>query len=237
MLNNQPSGDLWHLQDKDPKSQYYGRIFHFDFSYIHSAEIQSVLKDYVWQNYKSSSKTLSTLQLDSRFKYFVAFAQIHNISSFKNLNHSKVELFLSYLRTIISDNTGRPLSYKSQKCYFDSLKGVISWCRIHRPDDVPSGELFTGNEFTRVDYRVKIDFIPDDILSKINIALKNEGNPYIKYGIIILESTGMRLGDLLKLRIDCIKKNLIVQLVDYEETKAENERLRRQLLIGVTVKE
>lgn len=33
------------------------------------------------------------------------------------------------------------------------------------------------------------------------------------------------------------KKNLIVQLVDYEETKAENERLRRQLLIGVTVKE
>ncbi len=32
------------------------------------------------------------------------------------------------------------------------------------------------------------------------------------------------------------KKNLIAQLIDYEEIKAENERLRRQLLIGVTSK-
>ena len=33
------------------------------------------------------------------------------------------------------------------------------------------------------------------------------------------------------------KKNLVVQLVDYEETKAENERLRRQLLKGVNHEE
>lgn len=33
------------------------------------------------------------------------------------------------------------------------------------------------------------------------------------------------------------KKNLIAQLVDYEEIKAENKRLRRQQLIGVSDKE
>lgn len=33
------------------------------------------------------------------------------------------------------------------------------------------------------------------------------------------------------------KKNLIAQLVDYEETKAENERLRRQLLKWVNDRE
>ena len=33
------------------------------------------------------------------------------------------------------------------------------------------------------------------------------------------------------------KKNLIAQLVDYEETKAENERLKRQLLKGVNDRE
>lgn len=33
------------------------------------------------------------------------------------------------------------------------------------------------------------------------------------------------------------KKNLIAQLVDYEETKAENKRLRRQLLKGVNDRE
>ena len=33
------------------------------------------------------------------------------------------------------------------------------------------------------------------------------------------------------------KKNLIAQLVDYEETKTENKRLRRQLLKGVNDRE
>ena len=33
------------------------------------------------------------------------------------------------------------------------------------------------------------------------------------------------------------KKNLIVQLVDYEETKADNERLKRKLLKGVSHEE
>ena len=35
-------------------------------------------------------------------------------------------------------------------------------------------------------------------------------------------------------QLEADKKNLIVQLVDYEETKAENERLRQQLLKGVS---
>lgn len=38
-------------------------------------------------------------------------------------------------------------------------------------------------------------------------------------------------------QLETDKKNLIVQLVDYEETKAENERLRRQILKGVNHEE
>ena len=38
-------------------------------------------------------------------------------------------------------------------------------------------------------------------------------------------------------QLEADKKNLIVQLVDYEETKAENERLRRQLMKGAAHEE
>ena len=38
-------------------------------------------------------------------------------------------------------------------------------------------------------------------------------------------------------QLETDKKNLIVQLVDYEETKTENEQLRRQLLKGVNHEE
>ena len=79
MLNKQPAGDLWRLQDTDAESQYYGKTFHFDFSYIHSEEMKSVVKDYVWQNWKTGSNTLSKLQKDVfRFHHFADFAAQHN---------------------------------------------------------------------------------------------------------------------------------------------------------------
>lgn len=210
MLNKQPAGDLWHLKDTDAESQWYGRIFYFDFSFIHSEEMKSVVKDYVWQNWKTGNKSLNGLQKDIfKFHHFAKFAAQHKIDSFCELDNSKVDLFLSYLRTVISPLTKKPLSYVFQKDCLDSVKSVISWCRIHRPDAVPVAEIFTGNEFTGINHRMKINFIPDEVMAKINIALKTEENPCLKYGIIILESTGMRIGDLFKLRTDCIKPHLV----------------------------
>lgn len=210
MLNNQPVGDLWHLQDNDADSQYYGRTFHFDFSYIHSEEMKSVVKDYVWQNWKTGSKSLNGLHKGiNNTRHFAEFAAQHKIDSFRDLDNTKVDLFLSYLRTVISSRTKKPLSYVFQKNCLDVLKSIIAWCRIHRPDAVPAEEIFTGNEFTGINRRMKVDFIPDEVMAQINIALKAEENPYLKYGIVILESTGMRSGDLLKLRTDCIQPHLV----------------------------
>lgn len=80
MMNNQPSGDLWHLQDSDPESQWFGRNFHFDFSYIRSEEMKSVVKDYVWSNSRTKNKTLIKLQQDlTWFQHFATFAEQHSI--------------------------------------------------------------------------------------------------------------------------------------------------------------
>jgi len=77
------------------------------------------------------------------------------------------------------------------------------------PNEVPKIEIFTGDEYIGTNSKLKIDFIPDEVIRQINIALKNEENPYVKYGIIILQSTGMRIGDMLKLTTDCINPHLI----------------------------
>ncbi len=97
MLNNQPVGDLWHLKDNDAESQFYGRTFHFDFSYIHSEEMKSVVKDYVCHNWKTGINTLSKLKQDvSNLRHFVEFAAQHRIDSFRELDNTKVDLYLSY---------------------------------------------------------------------------------------------------------------------------------------------
>jgi integrase len=210
-MANRPDGDVWNIVDNDKDSQHYGRNYKFDFSYISSREIKDVVKDYVWQNYRVGNKSLERLygEVSSWFMNFVRYADNNGIVSFNDLDNALIDKYISYLHMTISEKTKKPLSYNYQKVCLDVLKSVIRWCQLHRPNDVPTTEIFTGNEYTGVNRKLKIDFIPDDVVAQINEALRTEENPYLKYGIIILQSTGMRIGDLLKLRIDCIKPHLI----------------------------
>ena len=211
MKSSRPEGDVWDLKDNDNESQYYGKNFKFDFSYINSEEIKDVVKDYVWQNYRTGNKTLSKLYTMDLipFKHFSGFVDKTGITTLKDLTNADVDNFISYLHTTVSHKNSKPLSYQYQKKVLDALKGIIAWCQLHKPQAVPDREIFTGNEYIGVNSKLKIDYIPDDVLLQINKALKTEENPYVRYGIVILQSTGMRIGDLLKLRIDCIKPHLI----------------------------
>lgn len=210
-MASRPDGDVWNIVDNDKDSQHYGRNFKFDFLYILSEEIKDVVKDYVWQNYRVGNKSLSCLynEVNSCFFQFIRFADTRNITSLKGLTNTEVDRFISYLHTTISERTNKPFGIGMQRSCLNALKSIIRWCQLHRPNDVPTIEIFTGNEYIGVNRKLKIDFIPDDVVVQINEALKTEENPYLKYGIIILQSTGMRIGDLLKLRIDCIKPHLI----------------------------
>lgn len=211
MAGKKPEGDIWHIVDNDEQSQWFGRNFRFDFSYIASNEIKELYQEYIWQNYKARNKTLHTLYGDVNvyFNRFARFAEAEGIKNLRNLTNTDVENYISFLRTFISAATGKPLGCSTQKGSLCSLRAVIGWCRLHRPGDVPAHEIFTGNEYSGFTSKVKIDFIPDDILVQINKALETEKNPYLKYGMIILESTGMRIGDLLRLRTDCIRPHMV----------------------------
>lgn len=210
-MAGRPDGDVWNIVDSDKDSQWYRKNFKFDFSYISSEEIKDVVKDYVWQNYRVGNKSLSSLyrEVNVCFFQFVRFADTRNVTSLKDLTNADVDHFISYLHTTISKRTKKSFGTAMQRSCLNTLKAIIRWCQIHRPNDVPATEIFTGNEYIGVNRKLKIDFIPDDVVAQINEALKAEENPYLKYGIIILQSTGMRIGDLLKLRIDCIKPHPI----------------------------
>lgn len=210
MTFNYPKGDDWWLKDKDPQSQNYGRKFHFNFSELNGEEIKDVVKSYVWGNYVTQNMTVSGIhKCFVHFKWFNRFARKSHITALKDLTNMQICLFMSYLNTVVSEKTGKKLSYNTKKHSLDSVKNIIHWCQIHKPESVPNNEVFTGNEYTGVNQKLRIDFIPDEVLLQINNALKTEENPYLKYGIIILESTGMRIGDLLCLEKDCIKPHLI----------------------------
>lgn len=170
MASKRPDSDVWNIVDNDEMSQHYGRNFKFDFSYISSDEIKELFKDYVWQNYRVGNKTLSSLyrEVNSYFYRFIQFAESRNIISLKGLTNVDVENYISYLHTTISEKTGKPYGISMQRHSLFALKSVIRWCQLHRPDDAPVTEIFTGSEYTGVNRKLKIDFIPDDVVAQIN---------------------------------------------------------------------
>ena len=208
MTSKMPNGDKWELTDNDSNSQWYGKKFKFDFSYIESDSIKNVVKTYIWRNYKENKRVLSKLY-DSvlMFKIFNDFAILNNIYSLKNLDNNDISKFIAYLKTTLNKKN-KPYSYEYQRKCLVLIKNIIKFGQFITPEEVPKGEIFKGNEY-RQNGKLKIDFIPDEVLQQINNALKNEENPYIKYGIIILQSTGMRIGDMLKLTTDSVKPHLI----------------------------
>lgn len=205
MTKEQPTGDRWEIYDPDMNSQHYGRKFIFDFTYIQSNNIRTLVKSYVWRKHKKQEATLGFLSSSvEAFQYFMRFAKTQKITSLRSLNHIDVASFKSYLATVPSKRYGKPLAYGYQRRCFDTLKSLIYYGQEELPAEVPRGEIFTGNEYPGVNQNLKIDFIPDDIVRQIQDRLRHEENLYLRYGVTILQSTGMRVGDLLKLKINCI---------------------------------
>lgn len=206
-----PDGDKWRLLDTDIESQEYGKSFIFDYSGIESAEIRNVVKRYIWENYRAGNRTVKGMtEMMRSMRLFSTFCNEKGISSFKELSSEDIDDYMSFLRVRISPHTGRPYAYATQSSHFSALKTIIGWCHAFMPEAVPSKQIFTGYEYRNTyAHKVKIQFIPDDVMDKINDALEDEDNVYLKYGIQILESTGMRIGDMLLLRTDCIAKHPI----------------------------
>ena len=209
-MNNFPSSDVWRLADNDKDSQNYRQDYKFDFTFFESEEIKAVVKKYIWTNYRTGNRVPKGLRETLwRFKYFNAFCRQSGICSLLGLSNDIVDDYRSFLRVYLSPLTGKNLSYCYQYNCFSALKTLVNWCHVFLPDAVPERQIFTGNEYRQVYSRLKIDFIPDEILQAVNEALKSEDNPYLKYGIIILECTGMRIGDLLLLQTNCISEHPI----------------------------
>lgn len=209
MINNVSLGNEWHLQDTDDKSVHYGKKFMFCFDQFKAEKIRMLIKSYVWQNYHTGSITLSTIyRYYIGFKKFNVFASQNGIESLADFNADDADNFMTFLRLYISNRTKEPLTYFSQKGIFTALRAVVYWGQIFAPELVPAKEVFNDSKYP---YRTKnkTEYIPDDVVRQINAALSIEENPYLKYGIIILLSTGMRLSEFINLKVGCVSPHLL----------------------------
>ncbi|TCL39430.1 site-specific recombinase XerD [Anaerospora hongkongensis] len=208
MLITPPSSDEWSLKDNDVNSANYERDFRFEFSEFPD-DLKVLLKHYIWNNYHKKESAVSTIHLIFLNQQFARrYMSDFNITSVKHLKATHMKKFKSYLKTYVSQKTGKKIAHNTQRAAYSSLKTLILWGQKELPHLVPLDNIFPNNAF-KAPARLTIDYIPDEIVEKINDALPNEPNLYLRCGIIILQCVGMRISDLLKLRIDCFDNHII----------------------------
>lgn len=210
MINNVPVENEWHLQDNDINSANYRIKYKFCFEEFKAEDIRMLIKSYVWQNHQTGAAALSSIYAHyTGFKKFNLFALQNDINSLADFDTSDADNFMTFLKLSISKHTGKPFSYSAQAGAFATLKLIIYWGQVFAHELVPAQKVFVGNEYPGVGAEHKIDYIPDDVVKQINKALLIEENPYVKYGLIILLSTGMRLSELLNLEVGCVTPHLL----------------------------
>ena len=204
-MKNMPKGNEWNFTDEDDKSMYYGKNFRFDFSMFKSVQICQLIKIFVWQNYKTGAMAIRSIHSHcSNFRYFNIFAIENKIESLKNIDGDTIDEFMTFLRLYNAARTGLPLRYITQAGIFSTFRNLVHWGQMYAPNLVPNREIFSGSEYTMTNIKHKIEYIPDAVLNQIQEALKAEEDPYVKYGLIILMSTGLRRGELMSLKVNCV---------------------------------
>ena len=223
-MKNMPKGNVWELTDKDDKSLYYGSSIRFNFTMFKAEKIRKLIKIYVWKNYTTGMASISSLRSHcSNFRYFNTFAEENHIESLINIDDDTIDKFMTFLRLYNTTRTGFPLKYITQASIFSTFRNLVHWGQMYAPNLVPNKEIFSGNEYTMTNIKHKIEYIPDDVFNQIQEALKVEEDPYVKYGLIILMSTGIRRSELVNLKVNCVTphalKGYTLNLYDFKNRR------------------
>ena len=226
-MTRQPEGDVWAIRNEDKNSLDYGRIYYFDFTAIAREDMKILMKEFAWHEQQVKNRTLATVSKNIRDlrKTFNRFMVVNEIQSIRDLTVEDIEKFQTFLKLSLNEK-GQPYKVSTIATTYSAVHAMISWGQIHRKDLVPENNVFLGTTSFRRNRKPRIDYIPDEIMVKVNASLSCEENIYIRNAIIILKYTGMRLGELVSLKTDCLKEHLIngytLRWMDFKNRKERN---------------
>ena len=226
-MSSMPTGDIWAVKDDNKMHLNYGENFIFDFTGLARDDLKELLKEFVWHTKRSDNMALTTLKktvADIKNTFHVFMVQ-KGIPSLKDITPQDMEEFQIYLK-LLRNKRGKPYKNNTLVGYMSSVSSLFQYGQLYHKELVPECNLFVSKRIRHVGQRVMIDYIPDEVMKQINEGIQKEEDIYIKSILVILKHTGMRLGELVSLRTDCIQEHLLngytMQWVDYKNRKERN---------------
>lgn len=181
------------LVDSTTESQL---VFHFD--HLPNKWFLNAHKQFIQDCLDMGKPTLATLhRYNYSLKKFYEFIETHNlkIDRFEDLTYQDIQLFLYEIkRTVKSKST--------QSIVMSALKKIIEQGMFFDYEGYPNRPIFDGREYKAIgpEDTLSTEYISDNVMSKIENALKKEEDILFKSLLEITIDTGARIGDILSLK-------------------------------------
>lgn len=193
--------DKWILEHKTS----VGDKVTFDFTYLPNNWFKKIHKQITLECIRVGKPSLMTLY---RYNYglrrFFEFTSQYDLefNTFEDLTHQYSQMYLYYLKQQDISNSTMAIS-------LSALKWLVLHGQHFEYEGFPVKQVFDGDEYKAVktEDMLKTKYISDNVMRKIETALKTEENMQLKSLIEIGIDTGIRLSEALDLSKGCLTED------------------------------
>ena len=190
--------NIWRtIEDLGLETHEHQKILTVNFTKIQPSWLNLLTKLYVL---KKASLKLSIQYIKDDFIYFRKFAKFlkeQQINNIKHINNDLFEQFDCWIRlTRVSERT--------ISLHHTTLENLFNTCRQEGWLDIDT-YWFRGRKVQSKPKNDEIDYIPEEVWNQLEENLHYFPEP-MQRKVLIIRTLGLRIGELLNLPFDCLRK-------------------------------
>ncbi len=178
-----------------------------DFSTLSPELLARRYYEYILYHKQRKSKTESSLYTEAKMiRYLFTYLQQIDISNLSHFHLAQMQRFYAYLKTCKSKQD-KILSQSSQRLVYTFFKNFSFWLDTFYPKESPALHIFQKSPYRHNNAHLKTTYFRDSELVQIKQALRNEEDASTKCYLLISLYYGLRSGDIVTLKSDCLQNN------------------------------
>ena len=190
--------DIWQtLDDLQLRIHEHNRMLTINFTGFSQPWFKLLVKLYTLKKAKNEYSISTIKTYVSNLKSFSFYLKSKHIDRYENINSQTFEDFNYYLQA-------KKRSKNTVQGYYKALISFFELCRSENWIDVNT-YWFKGKMKSYVTKNEDIDYIPEEVWNQLEENLFHLPEP-IQRMIIVIRTTGLRVGELLNLPFDCLRK-------------------------------
>ncbi len=197
--------DVWRtIEDLGLSVNQHQKVLTIRFDKIQQDWLKLLTKLYILIRAKRNYSAMYLKNDVASLREFSIFLKTKSVYSVEDINEQLLDEYDYYLHSTKSKQTKKPLSQRSISLRYMTLINFFNLCRQEGWLDVNT-YWFKGKYHGSQAKNDEVEYIPEEVWQQLDEHLHLLPSPKQRM-VLIIRATGLRIGELLNLPLDCLRK-------------------------------